>query len=137
MELKPGGCDEVQRAYAKWLRRGTFVGVAVLVAGFAAYVLGMVPHVPMEHLPALWEQPASQYLERAQLRPGWHWATLVHRSDMLVVAGIALLATCSVLSLAAAIRAFRASGERAFMVICAVQILVLLLAASGLLAGGH
>ena len=136
MELKPGG-DDVARAYAKWLRRGTFAGVAVLVAGFAAYVLGMVPHVPMEHLPSLWEQPASQYLERAQLRPGWHWATLLHRSDMLVVAGIALLATCSVASLAAAIRAFRASGERAFMAICALQILVLLLAASGLLAGGH
>lgn len=137
MDLKPGSDDTAPRAYAKWLRRGTFAGVAVLVAGFAAYALGMVPHVPMEQLPALWEQPASQYLERAQLRPGWHWATLVHRSDMLVVAGIALLATCSVVSLAAVIRAFRASGERAFVVICAVQIVVLLLAASGLLAGRH
>lgn len=137
MELSPGGDDAVQRAYARWLRRGTFAGVAVLLAGFGAYMLGMVPHVPMEHLPALWEQPASQYLERAQLRPGWHWATLVHRSDMLVIAGIALLATCSVASLAAAIPAFRATGERTFMWICAVQIAVLLLAASGLLAGGH
>jgi hypothetical protein len=135
MELKAGG--EAQATYARWLKRGTFVGAAVLVVGFAAYVLGVVPHVPIEHLPALWEQPASQYLERAQLRPGWHWATLVHRSDMLVVAGIALLATCSVASLAAAIRAFRARGERAFVVICVVQIAVLLLAASGLLAGGH
>lgn len=137
MELKPASGDGAQRAYAKWLRRGTFAGVAVLLAGFAAYMLGVVPHVPMEQLPALWEQPASRYLESAQLRPGWQWATLVHRSDMLVVAGIALLATCSVLSLAAAIRAFRASGERALMAICAVQIAVLLLAASGLLAGGH
>lgn len=137
MELKPGGGDAVQRAYARWLRRGTFAGVAVLVVGFAAYVLGMVPHVPMEQLPALWEQPAALYLERAQLRPGWHWATLVHRSDMLVIAGIALLATCSVASLAAAIRAFRATGERAFVWICVVQIAVLLLAASGLLAGTH
>lgn len=136
MELKAGG-DEAQATYARWLLRGTFVGAAVLVVGFAAYALGMVPHVPIEHLPALWEQPAAQYLERAQLRPGWHWATLVHRSDMLVVAGIALLATCSVLSLAAAIRAFRARGERAFVVICVAQIAVLLLAASGLLAGAH
>jgi hypothetical protein len=137
MELKTGGDDGVQYAYAKWLRRGTFAGVVVLIGAFAAYVLGVVPHVPMEHLPALWEQPASRYLETSQLRPGWHWATLVHRSDMLVLAGIAFLATCSVVSLAAAIRAFGATGERAFMVICAVQILVLLLAASGLLAGGH
>ena len=136
MELRPHH-DDAPRAYARWLRRGTFAGVAVLVVGFAAYVLGVVPHTPLEHLPALWEQPASQYLERANLRPGWHWATLVHRSDMLVVAGIALLATCSVASLAAAIRAFRRSGERAFVAICLAQIVVLVLAASGLLAAGH
>ena len=123
MELKPGGDDAAPRAYARWLRRGSYVGVAVLVAGFAAYLLGMTPH--------------ERYLEYARLRPGWDWATYVHRSDMLAVAGIALLATCSVVSLAAAIRAFRASGERALMAICAAQIAVLLLAASGLLAGSH
>jgi hypothetical protein len=137
MELKPPGEDFAPRAYAKWLRRGTYAGVAVLVAGFAAYLLGMAPHVPMDQLAALWEQPAGRYLEYARLRPGWDWANYLHRSDMLVVAGIALLATCSVAGLAAAIRAFRASGERAFMAICAVQIAVLILAASGLLAAGH
>ena len=137
MELKPGGDDAAPCAYARWLRRGSYVGVAVLVAGFAAYLLGMTPHVPMDQLPALWELPAERYLEYARLRPGWDWATYVHRSDMLAVAGIALLATCSVVSLAAAIRAFRASGERALMAICAAQIAVLLLAASGLLAGSH
>ena len=138
MELKPPpAADPVQRGYARWLRWGTWVGVGVLVGGFAAYLLGLAPHVPMEQLPSLWERPASEYLERASLRPGWQWATLIHRSDMLVVAGIALLASCSIASLAAAIRAFRASGERAFAVICVVQILVLVLAASGVLSVGH
>ena len=132
MELNADS-DPVQRAYARWLRWGTRVGVAVLVGGFAAYLLGVVPHVPIEHLPALWERPASEYLGSTGLRPGWHWASLVHRSDMLVVAGIAILATCSIASLVAAIRAFHAQRERAFVAICVVQIVVLVLAASGLL----
>jgi hypothetical protein len=127
----------IQAGYARWLRYGTWAGVVVLVGGFAAYLLGVAPHVPMDQLPSIWSQPAPAYLERAGLRPGWSWAAFLHRSDMLVVAGIALLATCSVASLAVAIRAFAANGERAFALICALQILVLLLAASGVLSAGH
>ena len=137
MELKPAIDDAVQRAYARWLRLGTWIGVAVLLVGFAAYVFGVVPHVPMEHLPALWDQPASAYLDQTGLRPGWHWASLVHRSDMLVVAGIAILASCSILSLAAAIRHFARNGEHAFIAICLLEIAVLVLAASGVLVGAH
>jgi uncharacterized membrane protein len=139
VELKARSDDggAVQRHYARWLRRGAWVGVAVLSAGFAAYLLGVAPHVPMDQLAALWERPASEYLRHASLRPGWSWAALVHRTDMLVVAGVALLASCSIVSLVAAIYAFRENGERTFAIICAVQIAVLVLAASGLLSVGH
>ena len=127
----------IQAGYARWLRYGMWAGVAVLVAGFAAYLLGVAPHVPMEQLPSIWSQSAPAYLERAGLHPGWQWASLLHRIDMLVVAGIALLATCSIASLVVAIRAFAANGERAFAIICALQIVVLLFAASGVISVGH
>ncbi len=137
MELTPAPDDDaVRRGYARWLRRGTWLGVAVLVAGFAAYLFGATPHVPIEQLPALWDRPAAAYLEQTGLRPGWHWASLIHRSDMLVLAGIALLASCSIASLIAAIGAFQRGGERVFVVICILQIAVLVLAASGLLTVG-
>jgi hypothetical protein len=125
--------DAVQRGYARWLRYGTWAGVVALAGGFAAYLLGMAPHVPMDQLASLWSQPAPVYLERTGLRPGWHWATLVHRSDMLVVAGIAMLATCSIASLAVAARAFAANRERVLALICVLQIVVLLVAAAGVL----
>lgn len=134
MEL---GRDEVQARYGRWLAWGTRVGLALLVLGFAAYLLGLAPHVPIEHLPALWERPAVELLERTGLRPGWHWASLVHRSDMLVLAAIAFLASCSIAALAAVIPLFRKRGERVFAAVCALQIVVLLVAASGLLAVGH
>ena len=141
MELKRKRASDdggaAQRHYARWLRRGTWVGVAVLVGGFAAYLLGVAPHVPIEQVPAIWERPASEYLRHAALRPGWSWAGLVHRTDMLVVAGVGLLASCSIVSLVAAVYAFRENGERAFAIICGLQIAVLLFAASGVISLGH
>jgi hypothetical protein len=48
-----------------------------------------------------------------------------------------VLAGCSILPLGAAFVVLRARGERTFAIFCALQIAVLLLAASGLLTGGH
>ena len=50
--------------------------------------------------------------------------------------GRALLASCSIVSLGAAFYAFRENRERAFALICVVQILVLVLAASGIMGSG-
>jgi hypothetical protein len=128
MELTP---DAAQRRYARWLAWGTRIGLAFLIVGFLAYLFGFAPHVPIERLPALWERPATELLAETNLRPGWHWATLVHRSDMLVLAAIAFLTSCSVACLAAVLPLFRQRGETAFVIICVLQIAVLLVAASG------
>ena len=134
MELSP---DSAQQRYARALAWGTRIGIALLVAGFAAYLLGLTPHIPMERVPALWSRPASELLQHAGLQPGWHWAALVHRSDMLVLAAIAFLASCSLGPLFAVLPIFRKRRERVFVAICILQVLVLLLAASGLLTGAH
>ena len=123
-----------QARYAGWLAWGTRVGLVLLVLGFAAYMLGASPHVPIDRLPELWQRPAAELLAATGTRPGWAWAALLPRSDMAVLAAIALLATCSILALAAAMAAFARGSERALAVVCALEILVLLLAASGLLA---
>lgn len=126
---------EAQERYGRWLAWGTRLGLALLVLGFVAYVAGFVaPHVPIERLPELWGRPASELLEQTGVRPGWGWAAVIHRSDMLVLAAIALLASCSIPCLAAVIAIFRARGERILAVICVLEIAILVLAASGLLA---
>jgi ABC-type cobalamin transport system permease subunit len=44
-----------QLRYAKVLNVGMRLGLAVLIAGFIAYLAGVVPpHVPLEQMPALW-----------------------------------------------------------------------------------
>ena len=139
MELKPGSdALAVQERYGRWLAWGTRLGLALLAIGFVAYIAGLwAPHVPIDRLPALWAQPASELLKQTGVAAGWSWAALLHRSDMLVLAAIALLASCSIPCLAAVMPIFAARGERAFAVICVLQVAILVLAASGLLAGAH
>ena len=133
MELKPDPL-EAQRSYARWLAWGTRIGLVLLVASFAAYVLGLAPHVPIERLPELWQKPASQLLLATGVRAGWGWAAMLPRSDMLVMVAIAVLATCSIPCLLVAARVFLRSGERVLVAICVVEVAVLILAASGVLA---
>lgn len=138
MELNAGDDERlaVQYRYARWLAWSSRVGLAILLLGFTAYVVGWTPHVPIEHLPSIWQRPSADYLQRTGLKPGWHWAALLHRSDMLVLAGIALLASCSLACLAAVIPEFARRGERAYVVICLLEIGVLATAASGVI-GAH
>ena len=131
------GRREAALVYARILLWGTRLGLAMLVLAFLAYALGLItPHVPIEEMPKLWGSPAPVYLQAAGLQPGWDWARFIGRSDMLALAAIAFLSTCSVACLAAASRIFFRFGERPVAVICLVEIAVLLLAASGLLTAG-
>ena len=120
--------------YARWLAWGTRVGLVLLVLGFVAYVTGIIPsHLPVEKMPQLWSQPAPAYLRAAGLEPGWGWAALLPRGDMLALAAIAFLASWSIACLAAAARVFLRGGERVLGVTCLLVVAVLVLAASGLL----
>jgi hypothetical protein len=130
--------EAAPRRYARWLSWGTRASLVALVLAFSAYATGLLaPHVPIERLPQLWGLASGEFLRQTGIAPGWGWAALIDRGDVLNMAGIALLASCSIPCLAAVIGVFRARGERALALVCALEIAVLLVAASGLLAGGH
>jgi len=127
--------DVIQERYARWLRGTTRVTVVLLIASYAAYVARLLPaHVPIDRLPELWKLPASEYLVRTGLKPGWSWASFIGNGDMLVLAAIALLISSSILCLAAVIPAFRKQGENLFVGMCVMQIAVLAVATSGMLS---
>lgn len=128
---------EAQFLYGRLLLWGTRIGLGLLIASFAAYLLLLEPHVPISRLPELWKLPAGEMLSLTGMRPGWDWASYLPRGDMLVVAAIAFLASCSIPCLLAVMPAFSAARERVFVVVCALEVAVLLLAASGLLTAGH
>lgn len=128
---------EAQR-YARFIEIGTYVGLLMLVLGFAAYVSGLLePFVPMDRLPELWNQPVDRYLALTQSPQGWGWLQQVMRGDFFNLLGIAVLSGCSIPPLLALIPHFLRHKNRAYAIICGLEVLLLLLAASGLLTSGH
>lgn len=134
----PVAQPEEQVRYARLLDLGTRAGLLLLVASFAAYVFGIFdPHVPLERLPELWHHPSHHFLALTGTPTGWGWLGLVHRSDITGLAGIAVLASCSLPALLTLVPLYLRRGERVHAALCVGVTLVVLLAASGLLAHGH
>lgn len=124
--------------YAQLLDWGTRIGVVALVIGFAAYLAGLLPpHVPLAELPGLWGLPVDAFLQRTQTPTGWGWLALAHKGDLSNLVGIALLAGCSLAPLLGLIPLYLKRRDHAYAAICLLVAAVILLAASGVLTGGH
>jgi hypothetical protein len=127
-----------QLLYARLLDWGARLGFVLLVAGFAAYVLGWADAlVPPEQLPQLWNQPADVFRQHTGMPAGWGWLGLLHKADVANLAGIALLAGCSLPPLLAAMGLYLKQRQWTPALLCAGVVVVVLLAASGLLGAGH
>jgi hypothetical protein len=121
-----------QLRYALLLEWGTRVGLAVLVFSFAGYLAGWLPaHVPPWELPALWSLPSAHFLGQTGSPTGWGWLALLDRGDMLGLAGIGVLAGCSLVALLALVPMYLAARDRAFVALCLLQCAVLMAAAWG------
>lgn len=128
---------EAQR-YALLLDWGSRVGLVLLVISFTGYLFGLLPaHVPPEQLPGLWTHPVATYLQLTHSPRNWEWITLIKHGDHSNMIGIAVLAGCSVPPLLALIPLFMRQRDIVYAIICALEVVVLLLAASGLLTSGH
>lgn len=124
--------------YALLLDWGTRLGVIALFLSFSCYVLGLLtPHVPLDQLPSLWGLAAKTYLERTGTPTGWGWVSLMGTGDMSNLIGVALLAACSVPPLLGLIPLYMRRKDYLYAALCSLIVLVLALAASGVLTAGH
>lgn len=127
-----------QLLYARWLDWGTRAGLALLVASFAAYVLGLAaPHVPFEQLARTWSLPVDQYRAAVGAPAGWGWLRLARHGDYLNYLGIVLLALSTFACMLRVLPAYLARGERAYALMAGLQVVVLAVAAAGLFGTPH
>lgn len=127
-----------QRRYARLLDWSSRIGLLVLVLSFVAYVTGLMEsHVSPQRLPELWIHPVDRFIELTGSPRGWSWVTMIHLGDMAGLLGIAILAGGSVACLLALVPLYAARRDRAFVFICLAEVAVIVVAASGWLAGGH
>jgi hypothetical protein len=124
--------------YARWLSWCTRAALAVLAAAFFIYVLQvMEPLIALQRLPQVWSLPLERFLAATGAPTGWEWLRAATKGDYANLVGIGMLGLVSALCYLRLLLALVRRGERALAVLAALQIAVLLAAASGLLAGGH
>lgn len=125
-----------QLRYARWIDVGTRAGFVVLIASFLAYVLGLLePLVRLADLPRLWTLPVDRYIAASGAPTGWGWVAQLGRGDYLNLVGVATLCFVTVVAYARIVPALLRSGDRVYAWLAIAQIVVLLIAASGFLAG--
>jgi hypothetical protein len=128
-----------QTKYANLLFYGCWIGIFVMILTYVVYLTGILgPHIPMEKVPTYWSQPVGHYLEEGKVPVGWGWVTLLGRGDFLNFVGIVLLAGLTVVCFLTLIPAYVRQKQWSFAAIALLEVLVLCLAASGILGtGGH
>lgn len=138
MELDDRGIGPDQRRYARLLSLITHLSFGLLAVLFLLYMAGIIePHVAHDRLPELWKLPANEFLSRTGIGPGWGWAAWLHRGDVLTLVGIAALAFASVPCLLGILPFYWADRHYPLLGICVLEVVVIVLAASGIIAGGH
>ena len=141
-----GEADADQLLYASILAKGMYLGLAILLVTFVLYLTGaMQPGIPIEELPRLWTLSAHEYLEavnheflhRPEVVDGWRWMALLGMGDYVNFIGIALLSAVTIVCYLGVLPNLLRKKDWIYSAIVAVQVLVLVLAASGLVAVGH
>ena len=131
--------SEEQVAYAKLLDIGMKVGLIMLVISFIIYLSGVLtPHIPVNDLPKYWSMPVKEYLKATNIHTGWSWIYLLGQGDFLNFVGIAFLSGITIVCYIRIIPILFKKKDTVYAVLAIIEVLVLTLAASGVLkSGGH
>ena len=135
---EPAGAHEEQILYAKVLEVGMYIGLLALFVTFVLYIFGiMEPHVPVEHLDKHWHLPVSEYLHNLNIPHGWGWIDLLGHGDFINFIGIVILAGTTIICYISIIPTLLRNNDKVYAGLALAEVLILGLAASGILAVGH
>ena len=135
-----------QLLYARVLEIGMFIGLVILFITFGVYVSGiMAPAVPLDQVSSYWHLGVSEYLEVVNQNhlhlehppTGWAWLTMLGKGDFLNFIGIAILGGITIICYLAIIPTLLRKKDNVYVAMALVEVMVLTLAASGILAVGH
>jgi hypothetical protein len=128
-----------QLAYANLLFIGAWAGIVLMIITYVIYVSGILsPHVDLALITQNWGKGVDEYLEITKSPHGWGWLFLMNKGDFLNFVGVVLLAVLTLVCYLLLIAGYTKRKDRIYLVIAVLEVLVLGLAASGILgAGGH
>lgn len=137
MSTEKNAASEEQITYAHILNWGMAIGFVILTAAFLMYVFGVLPNfVPIEDLPKHWSKNVHEFNHDLHAPTGWGWLAYVGKGDYLNFVGVAILAGLTIFCYLAIIPALLRKKDTPYLMIAIAEVLVLVLAASGILKGG-
>ncbi len=129
-----------QISYANLLLYCSWAGIGILVITFIIYMSGLLTsYIPPSQMPQYWSMSAHEFLVEANVPAGWGWLGMLKYGDFLSLIGIAFLAALTVIGyLFLLLPAYVRKKDIPYAAIVVAEIIVLTLAASGILGvGGH
>jgi hypothetical protein len=122
--------------YARWLDRASKAGFALCLCAFIVYAGGLLPpYLPLSELPRYWSLPVNRFVAVTGMPQGWNWVRLLGYGDVLNLGAVALLALVTPACYARLLLRLVAERDWLQAWLVAAQLVVLVAAASGRLAG--
>jgi hypothetical protein len=130
---------EEQILYANILNKGMAIGLIGLVVTFIIYGAGILePKIPLDQVQNYWVMPVNEYLQLTGIHAGWAWLGNLGQGDMLNFLPIAFLSLLTIICYLAILPGLIRKKDTAYVVLVIVEVVVLTVAASGILgSGGH
>lgn len=127
-----------QIRYANLLFYGCWGAIFSLFVTYFLYVFGVLEsHVPLKEMSSYWGQGVHHYVENAKIPLGWGWVVLLGKGDFLNFVGIVILAGLTIVAYLTLLPAYIKQKDLPFVIIVTLEILILSLAASGILVVRH
>jgi hypothetical protein len=130
---------EEQVLYANILNKGMLIGLVGLIITFIVYVLGILtPKIPLSDVQHYWVMSVHDYLEKSGIERGWAWLGNLKYGDMLNFIPIAILSGLTIICYIAIVPGLIRKKDTPYVLLAVLEIVVLSIAASGILGvGGH
>ncbi|MCC6027203.1 MAG: hypothetical protein LM574_01245 [Archaeoglobus sp.] len=127
-----------QLVYAGILWYGSIISIVAITAAYIVYITGILPHyIEFDKIVELWGKKSHKFVEETNTPIGWEWLRLVMYGDFLNLLLLTFLSFLTIVCYLAIIPLLVAKKDFIYFVIALVEVLVLLLAASGLIVAGH
>ena len=128
-----------QMTYANLLFIGAWAGIVLMIITYVIYMTGTLsPHVDVALITQNWDKGVDEYLEITNSPHGWGWLSLINKGDFINFLGLVLIAVLTIFCYLFLIVGYGKRRDWVYFIICMMEVVVLILAASGILGtGGH
>ena len=128
---------EIETRYGRILHYLVLAGFLFLGVTFLVYAFALLPSYMEAHrVPEVWHMPADEAVAETARPPFWAWVTNVNRADLLSLGSLAVLSAVTPVGFLFLVVLFLRRRDFAYAAMVAAEVIVLLLAASGIV-GGH